>query len=202
MNDSLISKVLGASNYFERLLLPEITTDIENVKKAYRKLALRIHPDKCKDPKSDEAFKSLTEAYECLVNSSSQSNYLHQLRSKTRTSSQQPPSATRRRKNREEDLWEKMSKKRSKPTTKPTNTEPKKPKQRNYYAYKYQSEEIPKEKEEEEQTEPIPCPGCKRKFTTQELLERHLRFADLNHQFPFNPKPNEKEMFTDVKINV
>merc|ERR1719399_1414017 len=37
------------------------------VKKAYKKLALRLHPDKCKAPGAEEAFKKLSKAFQCLT---------------------------------------------------------------------------------------------------------------------------------------
>jgi len=38
----------------------------KDVKKAYRKMALKWHPDRCKDPTAEEKFKKLAEAYEVL----------------------------------------------------------------------------------------------------------------------------------------
>lgn len=40
----------------------------EEIKKAYKKLALENHPDKNKDPLAIEKFKKISEAYEILTN--------------------------------------------------------------------------------------------------------------------------------------
>lgn len=50
-------KVLGVSE----------TADVKEVKRAYRKLALQYHPDRCKDDDGHEKFILLTQAYEMLL---------------------------------------------------------------------------------------------------------------------------------------
>ena len=53
-------------DYYE-ILAVEKTASVEEVKKAYRKLAMQYHPDKNPDNKeAEEKFKEATEAYEVL----------------------------------------------------------------------------------------------------------------------------------------
>ena len=52
-------------DYYKILGLSKGASD-DDIKKAYRKLALKYHPDKNKDPSAEEKFKEVAEAYEIL----------------------------------------------------------------------------------------------------------------------------------------
>ncbi|MEK7707119.1 MAG: DnaJ domain-containing protein, partial [Verrucomicrobiota bacterium] len=57
---------MAKRDYYEILGVPRDTDD-EAIKKAYRKLALKFHPDKNPGNKAaEESFKELGEAYEAL----------------------------------------------------------------------------------------------------------------------------------------
>ncbi|KAJ1306634.1 hypothetical protein OPQ81_007630 [Rhizoctonia solani] len=55
----------GATAYYEVLAI-EKTADENDVKRAYRKLALQLHPDKNNAPGADEAFKIVSKAFTIL----------------------------------------------------------------------------------------------------------------------------------------
>nr|CAI5850414.1 unnamed protein product [Callosobruchus analis] len=52
-------------DYYKILGITKNATD-DDIKKAYRKLALKYHPDKNKSPEAEERFKEVAEAYEVL----------------------------------------------------------------------------------------------------------------------------------------
>lgn len=52
-------------DYYKVLAITKGATD-EEIKKAYRKMALRYHPDKNKSIGAEEKFKEVAEAYEVL----------------------------------------------------------------------------------------------------------------------------------------
>lgn len=52
-------------DYYKTLGIQKGATD-EDIKKAYRKLALKFHPDKNKAAGAEEKFKEIAEAYEVL----------------------------------------------------------------------------------------------------------------------------------------
>lgn len=52
-------------DYYKVLGVDKNATE-EEIKKAYRKMALRFHPDKNKEPDAEERFKEISEAYEVL----------------------------------------------------------------------------------------------------------------------------------------
>ncbi len=62
-------------DYYEVLGVPR-DADLQQIKKAYRKLARELHPDvNCTDPQCEEKFKEATEAYEVLGDSEKRSLY-------------------------------------------------------------------------------------------------------------------------------
>lgn len=52
-------------DYYKTLGIPKSANE-EEIKKAYRRMALRFHPDKNKDANAEEKFKEIAEAYEVL----------------------------------------------------------------------------------------------------------------------------------------
>ena len=62
-------------DYYEILSVQKTASESE-IKKSFRKLAQTCHPDKNQgDPKSEEAFKELNEAYEVLMDPEKRANY-------------------------------------------------------------------------------------------------------------------------------
>jgi curved DNA-binding protein CbpA len=69
-------KVLSLSkkSHYEVLGL-ERSADAAAIKKAYRKLALRLHPDKCSAPSAEAAFKAVSSAFDTLSDSAKRNLY-------------------------------------------------------------------------------------------------------------------------------
>ena len=64
----IITMVLGTKDPYKRLQLPVSAPDVQAIRKAYNKLALLVHPDKCTHPMAGEAFNAICQAYELLAN--------------------------------------------------------------------------------------------------------------------------------------
>mmetsp|Transcript_64817 Transcript_64817/g.167310 ORF Transcript_64817/g.167310 Transcript_64817/m.167310 type:complete len:393 (+) Transcript_64817:94-1272(+) len=65
----LVQRILRTKDYYAILELEKNGATEEHVKKAYKKLALKLHPDKNKAPGAEEAFKKLSKAVQCLTDS-------------------------------------------------------------------------------------------------------------------------------------
>ena len=52
-------------NYYKVLDLDN-SAQLQDIKKAYKRLALKWHPDRNKSPEAEEMFKKIAEAYEIL----------------------------------------------------------------------------------------------------------------------------------------
>src|SRR5713226_2744222 len=61
-------------DYYEVLSVSRTASD-EDIKKAYRKLALQYHPDRNQAPEATERFKEATEAYQVLSDTEKRSMY-------------------------------------------------------------------------------------------------------------------------------
>ena len=74
MESTDIESVLKEKDYYKILgLNKQATTD--DIRKAYKKLAIKYHPDKNKHPKSADAFKKISHAFSVLSDNNKKHNY-------------------------------------------------------------------------------------------------------------------------------
>ena len=64
------------NNYYQILGL-DSNASIDEVKKAYKKLAIKWHPDKNSSPEATEKFRQITEAYSKIINPNSNDNEIN-----------------------------------------------------------------------------------------------------------------------------
>lgn len=71
----LIGTVIAGRDFYKILGVPR-SASIKDIKKAYRKLALQLHPDRNPDdPQAQEKFQDLGAAYEVLSDSEKRKQY-------------------------------------------------------------------------------------------------------------------------------
>ena len=73
-NVKLIREIKKSKNYYA-ILGVEKSCSVEEIRKAYRKLSLKVHPDKNKAPGADEAFKIVSKAFKCLSEEDTRRQY-------------------------------------------------------------------------------------------------------------------------------
>lgn len=65
---------LSVPDYYQQLGVKRGATE-KDIKRAFRKLAMKYHPDKNKDPGAEEKFKELAKAYDVLSNPEKRKQY-------------------------------------------------------------------------------------------------------------------------------
>jgi curved DNA-binding protein CbpA len=78
MADTVVERILGAGNHFEVFDIPPVGVDVGTITKLYRRLALKVHPDKCRHADGPEAFRRLTAAHDILGDPREQKTYLNE----------------------------------------------------------------------------------------------------------------------------
>ncbi|EEF37916.1 Protein HLJ1, putative [Ricinus communis] len=71
---TIVRQIKKKKDFYDILGL-EKTCTVDDVRKAYRKLSLKVHPDKNKAPGAEEAFKAVSKAFQCLSNEESRKKY-------------------------------------------------------------------------------------------------------------------------------
>ncbi|CEL95417.1 unnamed protein product [Vitrella brassicaformis CCMP3155] len=67
-------QILKHRNHYDALGVPKNANE-DAIKKAYRKLALQLHPDKNQAPSAEEAFKRVARAFQCLSDANRRAMY-------------------------------------------------------------------------------------------------------------------------------
>ncbi|WCJ29668.1 hypothetical protein M5689_011285 [Euphorbia peplus] len=71
---TIVRQIKKKKDFYDILGLEKSCT-VDDVRKAYRKLSLKVHPDKNKAPGAEEAFKAVSKAFQCLNNEENRKKY-------------------------------------------------------------------------------------------------------------------------------
>ncbi|XP_047332508.1 chaperone protein dnaJ 49-like [Impatiens glandulifera] len=71
---TIVRELKKKKDYYEILGLEKNCT-VEDIRKAYRKLSLKVHPDKNTAPGSEDCFKSVSKAFQCLSDEEARRKY-------------------------------------------------------------------------------------------------------------------------------
>ncbi|OHT13211.1 hypothetical protein TRFO_16781 [Tritrichomonas foetus] len=69
-----VEKVLKAETLYE-VLCVEKTCTTDQIKRGYKKMAMKVHPDRCKHSKATAAFQRISHAYQVLSDDDKRSHY-------------------------------------------------------------------------------------------------------------------------------
>uniref|UniRef100_A0A1D1XD74 Chaperone protein dnaJ 49 n=1 Tax=Anthurium amnicola TaxID=1678845 RepID=A0A1D1XD74_9ARAE len=70
-----VIREIGRSKDYYTILRVEKSCSRDEIRRAYRKLSLKVHPDKNKAPGAEEAFKTVCKAFKCLSDEESRRLY-------------------------------------------------------------------------------------------------------------------------------
>ncbi|KAL1819654.1 hypothetical protein DCAR_0415957 [Daucus carota subsp. sativus] len=71
---AIVREIKRKKDFYDILGL-EKSASVEDIRKAYRKLSLKVHPDKNKAPGAEEAFKMVSKSFMCLNDEESRKRY-------------------------------------------------------------------------------------------------------------------------------
>ena len=73
-NNLECKKIIDKKDYYEILGLRNYASEDE-IRKSYKKLAMKFHPDKNKSTLAEEAFKKISHSFNVLSNKEKRTNY-------------------------------------------------------------------------------------------------------------------------------